>query len=314
MTRLKPIGKAYIYAIGKKNTSVICLERKTVILVTVLLIIAVCVGLGGGYYWGIATQQPELFRLEKDLANAQADLQEAQTALAETQTELKEISAEYEAYKLTPPEPSSVTLNSLTTALVIIDMQNDYCKKNGSFYAPESEAVITSISALLAEARAKGMPIVYTQNWLSDPDGGWAYAYEMGWTVIPPHCLENTWGAEIVDELKPTAEDYVIRKFSFSMFLGVYRQGAEEIMAKFAEEHPDVDTFIITGTVTNVCVFFNSDVLYWLGYKVVLPVDCAGGSAVFRSEKGDVGYDYTLWFLSTCDGVMITTTELITLV
>jgi len=131
------------------------------------------------------------------------------------------------------PEPTPMNLKAKTTAIIIIDMQNDYCRRGGKAYAPEFEAAVASISAFVAKARAKGIPIVYTQNWLSDSDGSWTRIYEQGWTVVPPHCIQDTPGAEIVDELKPGAGDYVIKKASYNLFLGAYKQKAEEIMARF---------------------------------------------------------------------------------
>jgi ureidoacrylate peracid hydrolase len=207
-----------------------------------------------------------------------------------------------------------MTLKLDATAVMVVDMQIDYCRKYGKTYAPEFEAAIGPIKALLAQARAKGVPVVYTKNWLNDPNGTWTKAHEQGWTAIPPHCIEGTEGAEIVDELKPKPEDYIIKKAAYSLFLGAYKRNAENIMTKFRNDHPKVDTFIVVGTDMNVCVFFNSDALHWCGYTVVLALDGIGGSPQFRTERGDVGYDHGLWFLSALNGAKVTTTQLITLI
>lgn len=108
-----------------------------------------------------------------------------------------------ENYRLKVLNPSQANLNSTTTAVAVIDMQNDYCRKEGKFFTSESQSAVVPISALLAKARAKGIPIIYTRNCLADADGSWACAYQKGWSVTPPHCLAGTWGAEIVDELGP---------------------------------------------------------------------------------------------------------------
>jgi len=192
-------------------------------------------------------------------------------------------------------------------------MQNDYCRKTGKAYAPEYEAVTSSIQKLLAKSREKNIPVVYTQNWLTDTGGYWSEAFRRGETVVPVHCIENTWGANIIDELKPTENEYVIRKTHYNMFLGTLRQDAEQKMTRFKELHPTIDTFVVAGIDANVCVFFNSDSLYSLGYRVILPVDCIGGSATFRAEKADIGYDHSIWFLSRLNGAKLTRSELITL-
>jgi len=189
---------------------------------------------------------------------------------------------------------------------MIIDMQHDYCVKDGKAYAPEYEAVIEPIRTLIATARIKNMPIMYTQNWISDKDGLWAKAYEQGLAVVPPHCLEGTRGAEIIDEIKPLATDYVIKKTSFNMLLGSYRHSAEKTLEKFRSKSPSVDTFIVVGADMNVCVFLNSDALHSFGYSIVLPEDCIGGSPIFGAING-------LFFLSMLDAARITTTELMKL-
>ena len=217
----------------------------------------------------------------------------------------------YKPLDIPPAQP--VSLEAKKTALMIVDMQNDYCMREGKAFSPEYETVIAPIQALLVNSKRNGMPVIYTQNWLTDPEGYWSEAYKRGETVIPVHCLQNTWGAHIIEELKPEGEDYVIRKTHYNMFLGALRQEADEAMKRFKTTHAAVETFIVTGLDANVCVFFNSDSLYSLGYRVVLPLDCIGGSPTFRGEKADVGYDHSIWFLSRLNGATVTSSELLAL-
>lgn len=204
------------------------------------------------------------------------------------------------------PEPSPITVNSKTAALIIIDMQNDYCRKDGKAFASEYEVTIEPIKALLGRARTKGVPVIYTQNWLSDPGGLWEQAYKQGWSVVPPHCLEGTRGADIIDELKPLVTDYIIRKSSFNMLLGSYKHDAERLLEKFRRDHSKVDTFVVVGVDMNVCVFLNSDALHSYGYNIVLPKDCIGGGPMFKTING-------LWFLAALDGARIANSQLLTL-
>jgi nicotinamidase-related amidase len=211
------------------------------------------------------------------------------------------------------PLTESVILEAKKTALIIIDMQNDYCKRDGKAFAPEYESVIAPIRTLLIDSKRSGVPVIYTQNWLADVGGYWSQAYEREETVVPVHCLQNTWGADIIDELKPARGDLVIRKTHYNMFLGELRHEADEAMTRFRAAYPAVDTFMVTGLDANVCVFFNSDSLFSLGYRLVLLQDCIGGSPTFRAEKADVGYDHSIWFLSRLNGARITASYLLTL-
>lgn len=148
-----------------------------------------------------------------------------------------------------------------------------------------------------------------------DPNGKWAMAYQMKLTKIIPHCLENTQRAEIVDDLKPQEEDYVIKKTAFSMLLGDHRQKAEETFTKFANKNPKINNLIVTGTATNVCVFFTCDALFWFKqrgtvlprYRLVIPVDSI--SEEMPSPQTKVTVDCPLWSVTTYYSAILTTSE-----
>ena len=103
-----------------------------------------------------------------------------------------------------------VRVDPARTALVVIDMQNDFVKQGGSLLVPDAEATIPAIERLLGIARASRMRVVYSQDThrCGDPE----------WEVWPEHCREGTWGWEIVAELTPGADDAVIRKVRYDAF------------------------------------------------------------------------------------------------
>ena len=78
------------------------------------------------------------------------------------------------------------------TALVVVDVQNDFADPRGSLYVTGGDAIIEQVNAEVAAARAAGAFIVYTQDWHPprtphfQTDGG----------VWPVHCVGGTWGAE----------------------------------------------------------------------------------------------------------------------
>lgn len=63
------------------------------------------------------------------------------------------------------PEEKEVVVNPSNTALIIVDMQNDFVRKNGKLPVPTAEATIPSIRKLIDKARGSGALIIYTQDW-----------------------------------------------------------------------------------------------------------------------------------------------------
>ncbi len=93
-----------------------------------------------------------------------------------------------------------------TTALVVVDMQNDFADPAGSLFVQEGDTLVEPINALMRAARDAGSTVVLTQDWHPErtphfePDGPW-----------PVHCVGGTWGADLVDGLDRHA-DAVVRK------------------------------------------------------------------------------------------------------
>src|SRR3954451_19024244 len=79
-----------------------------------------------------------------------------------------------------------VRVDPARTALIVIDMQNDFVRDGGSLRVPDAEATIPAISALLGLARGQGMRVVYSQDTHRDGDPEWR-----GWA---PHCRGGGWG------------------------------------------------------------------------------------------------------------------------
>ncbi|MGH3369810.1 MAG: cysteine hydrolase family protein, partial [Nocardioidaceae bacterium] len=79
------------------------------------------------------------------------------------------------------------------TALVVVDVQNDFADPAGSLYVRGGEQVVQAVNAEVEAARAAASPVVYTQDWHPpetphfEKDGG-------KW---PVHCVMGTWGAEL---------------------------------------------------------------------------------------------------------------------
>ena len=154
------------------------------------------------------------------------------------------------------------------TALVVVDMQNDFVKRGGSLLVPGAAATIPVIRHLLDLARASRMRVVYSQDTHSagDPE----------WSIWPEHCREGSWGWEIVAELAPAAGDTVLRKLRYDAFYGT---PLDHLLRLWS-----VETLVICGTLANICVHYTaaSAALRW--YGVVIPRDAISALDAFDLE------------------------------
>jgi nicotinamidase-related amidase len=102
------------------------------------------------------------------------------------------------------------------TALVLHDMQNDFLK--ASLSRPEMHAVVKRTKALIDLARSLPVPVIYTRvesdPAMTFPPERASYLRRSG----PPICVKGSAGAEVIDELKPAAGDYLITKVRSSAF------------------------------------------------------------------------------------------------
>jgi nicotinamidase/pyrazinamidase len=80
-----------------------------------------------------------------------------------------------------------------STALVVVDVQNDFADPDGSLYVRDAESVIDVANVEIEAARTAGALIVYTQDW--HPPDTPHFAKDGG--TWPVHCVGGTWGAEL---------------------------------------------------------------------------------------------------------------------
>jgi len=162
-----------------------------------------------------------------------------------------------------------VQLDPATTALVVIDMQNDFVKEGGSLQVPDAQGTIATIQGLIEQARDSGARVVYSQDTHGEDDPEFA--------IWPEHAREGTWGWEIVQELAPREGEVVLRKPRYDAF---YRTDLEELLEEW-----DTRTLVICGTVANICVHYTaaSAALRW--YDVVIPRDATSALERFDLES-----------------------------
>ena len=146
-------------------------------------------------------------------------------------------------------------------ALLIIDVQNDYFPGGANELSHPFEAE-RRIQELIAESRACGRPVIYIQHF-NPPDDTFF--------------LEGTFGAEISDRIRPQAEDKVIIKRYPNSFL--------ETELDDYLKNLQVDTLIICGMMTHMCVDTTVRAAMDYGYRVRLVADaCATMDLTLNGE------------------------------
>ncbi len=117
------------------------------------------------------------------------------------------------------------------TALVVVDVQNDFADPNGNIYVNGGEDVVPVVNAEIAQARSAGARVVYTADW--HPPSTPHFAKDGG--VWPVHCVGDTWGADFHPNL--IVDGPVVRKGT----------GGEDGYSGFSMKDPEGETVIATG-------------------------------------------------------------------
>ncbi|MFH1382134.1 MAG: isochorismatase family cysteine hydrolase [Chloroflexota bacterium] len=157
------------------------------------------------------------------------------------------------------------------TALLVVDMQKDFLEDKGKLarphFAPKGyerkEELVSSIKKVVRLARQKKIPVIYITA-----------VYRADYSDAPAVCVsrelealkKGSWGAEIIDDLKPAAKDYIVEKHRYS---GFYNTDLTFIL-----ETLKVKTLIFTGIATNVCVESTARDGHHRNYNIVLLSDC----------------------------------------
>lgn len=197
-------------------------------------------------------------------------------------------------------QPHPLTIDPRGTAVIVVDMQNDFGSDGGMFARAgiditEIQAVVTPTARVLAAARAAGIPVIYlTMEFASDlsnaggPDAPNLLrhlALGVGEPVDAPDgtpsrvLIEATWNTDIVSELAPQPNDIVVAKHRYS---GFFRTRLDAELQKLG-----ITSLVFTGCTTSVCVESTLRDAFYRDYRCILLADCTAepiGNGLARSN------------------------------
>lgn len=161
------------------------------------------------------------------------------------------------------------------SALLVIDMQNDFCSLGGAAERAGrsisyTRLVTDNISRLLSVARSSGVLVVFVvtrtlASGLSN-SGSWLAQRHRATYSSESTCVEGSWGEGIVEELAPLNGELVVRKMRYSAFVGTNL----DLLLRAQ----GIETIVIGGVSTNCCVESTIRNGFDIGYYVVVAGDC----------------------------------------
>ncbi len=196
--------------------------------------------------------------------------------------------------------PEGFALDPRTTAVIVVDMQNDFGAEGGMFARAGIpiagiETVVDPIAQVLRAARRAGMTVIYlTMQFEPDlsnagaPDSPNFLRHKLlgvGQVVAAPDGRESrtlvkgSWGTEILPELTPEEGDIVVAKHRYS---GFFETELDAILRQRG-----IESLVFTGCTTSVCVDSTLRDAFYRDFRCLLVSDCTGepiGSDLARSN------------------------------
>jgi nicotinamidase-related amidase len=155
------------------------------------------------------------------------------------------------------------------TALLLVDVINDLDFPGSGALVKAAEAMADRLARLAQRARKAGVPVIY----VNDNFGRW----RSDWRTVVARCgAEDAPGHRVARRLQPTEHDYFVLKPKHSGFFST----PLEILLRYL----GVDTVILTGIATDICILLTANDAYMRDYRIVVPRDCVAANTRAKSE------------------------------
>jgi ureidoacrylate peracid hydrolase len=220
-------------------------------------------------------------------------------------------------------KPDSIAIDIASTAVIVVDMENDFGSKGGMFdragiNISMIQKVVNPTAKVLAAARQAGIKIIYLRmayhddlSDLGDIESPNRVRHlrimHVGDTIIAPDgsksriLIRNSWGTAIVPELKPQAEDIVMYKTRFS---GFYKTELDSTLKALGKKH-----LIFTGCTTSVCVESTVRDAMFRDYSSIVLADCTAEPIGYEFTRSN--YDASLLTIQSLFGWVSSSQEFI---
>jgi nicotinamidase-related amidase len=187
-----------------------------------------------------------------------------------------------------------MAIDPKTTAVVLIEYQNDFTSEGGALHGAVAEVMdktdmLANTRQVLDAARSSGATVMYAPitfaegyNELS------AHPYGILKGVVDGKAfVKGSWGAQIIDELAPTDGDIVIEgKRGLDTFASTNLD--------FILRNKGISTIVLGGFLTNCCVESTMRSGYENGYKVITLSDCVAATSVAEHDNA-LTYDFPMF-------------------
>jgi ureidoacrylate peracid hydrolase len=195
-----------------------------------------------------------------------------------------------------------------TTALVVIDMQNDFVHAGAPYESSAAREMIDNLNRLIAACREVGIPVIFTAHAHRADGSDLGAVRHIHPLTAEGHALKaGTPGVQLYPKVDVAETDFVIEKRRYSAF---YATDLELLLRNLG-----VDTLVIAGVATNVCCESTTRDAYFRDFKVIFLED--GNGTIPLADAGWGAYTpdevqrYTLTNISTFYGEVAPIAEVI---
>ena len=164
---------------------------------------------------------------------------------------------------------SASVIDTARTALLVIDMQNDFVEEGAPLEFPEGRRILPTLQKVLDAAREHGMPVIYPAHVHRRGGADMGIHRELYPPVAAGEALvDGGRGADVHPEIAPQAGELVIKKHRYNSF---YATDLEIVLRGLG-----VDTVVLTGMTTECCVLGTARGALECGFRSVVLADaCA---------------------------------------
>lgn len=143
------------------------------------------------------------------------------------------------------------------TALLIIDMINDFQFSHGPILSQKCEDIVEPILQLKQKMKKLGHPVIY----VNDHYNLWRADIQQ----LLTYCT-NDYSKQVIQAVKPEKDDYFFIKPHYSAF---YETPLSSLLG-----HLKIQNIILTGIAGNICILFTANDAYMRNYQLYVPKDC----------------------------------------